>query len=58
MLNDNHADWYSNESYQQALAENLVKSLGHDNAIDACYDHDWMETLQFVKSGKSEMVCH
>tara|TARA_B100000315_G_C14553179_1_gene576854 strand:- start:762 stop:938 length:177 start_codon:yes stop_codon:yes gene_type:complete len=58
MLKNNQTAGYSNESYQRALADNLIKSLGLDEAINACYDHDWMETLNFVKSRKSEAVCH
>jgi len=32
VLKDNYTDWYSNEKYQQALTDDPVKSLGHDNA--------------------------
>jgi len=55
---DGQQDWYSNESYQRVLADNLIKFLGYDSAIDACYDHEWMETLSFIKSRKSNEVCH
>lgn len=61
MLNDiqtnGQIDWYSNESYQRALAVNLVKTLGHKNAVNACYDHDWMETLNLVKRSRPTAVC-
>jgi len=58
MVNDTQIDWYSNDSYQRALAANLVKSLGHENAINACYDHDWMETLKLVKKSRANAICH
>ncbi len=58
MINDTHTDQYSNENYQQALADNLIKSLGHDNAIDACYQNDWCETLTIVLDRKRSKVFH
>ncbi len=54
MLNDDQIDRYSNEDYQRALANSLVESLGQERAIDTCYEHDWMETLNFVKNSKSD----
>jgi len=58
MRNDNSTDWYANESYQRALADNLIKSLGHENAVNACYDHDWLDTLQIVQSNQTARRCH
>lgn len=58
MLKDNSADWYSNESYQRSLADNLIKSLGHENAVTACYEHDWLETLKIVQSNRSNARYH
>lgn len=58
MLKNNQAGSYSNESYQRALADNLIKSLGRDDAINACFDNDWMETLNFVRNHKSVEACH
>ena len=54
MLHHNQSDWYSNESYQRSLADNLIKSLGHDNAISACNEHGWLETLKFVQCDRSD----
>ena len=58
MRNGNSTDWYANESYQRALADNLIKSLGHENAVNACYDHDWLDTLQIVQSNQTARRCH
>ena len=46
------------KSYQRALADNLIKSLGHDNAVNACYEHDWLDTLKLVQNNHSDMRCH
>jgi hypothetical protein len=35
MLHHTQNDWYSNESYQRSLADNLIKSLGHDKTTIA-----------------------
>ena len=58
MVKDNQTDRYSNESYQRVLADSLVGSLGQERAIDTCYKHDWMETLKFVKSSKTDEFWH
>jgi len=58
MLNDDQINPYSNEDYQRTLADSLVESLGQERAIDTCYEHDWMETLKFVKRSKSDAVWH
>ena len=44
----------ANRTYQQQLAENLIRSLGTDNAIDACIQNDWIGTLEVIlKEGSS-----
>ena len=55
---EGHTDWHSNESYQRALADNLIKSLGHDKALEVCSENSWAETLNFIKSSKADMVRH
>ena len=55
MFGDTQADWHANGYYQRGPAGNSAKS-NHQlpSATDACYDHDWMETLQIVKSGAAK----
>jgi len=37
-----------NRTYQQRIAMNLVKSLGLDDAIDACSQNGWTGTLNII----------
>ena len=58
MLIGHQTNQFSNDRYQRALAENLIKSLGHEEAIDACYDHNWMETLTIILDHKLPKASH
>ncbi len=46
-----------NRTYQQQLAENLIRSLGMDNAIDACLQNDWIGTLEVILKDGSSVPC-
>lgn len=46
-----------NRTYQQQLAENLIRSLGMDNAIDACFQNDWVGTLEVILKEGSFVPC-
>ena len=47
----------ANHPYQQQLAENLIRSLGMDNAIDACFQNDWIGTLEVILKEGSSVPC-
>ncbi len=54
MRNERRALDIGNRTYQQQLAENLIRSLGMDNAIDACFQNHWIGTLEVIlKEGPS-----
>ena len=46
-----------NHTYQQQFAENLIRSLGMDNAIDACFQNSWMGTLEVILKDGSSVPC-
>ena len=59
MFDDKHVDWYANPYYQPTPVGNGSGNSAESrprlpSATDACYDHDWMETLQIVKTGASK----
>ena len=59
MFGDKRADQCNSGYNQRGPVGDLAKSSHQlPSATDACYDHDWMETLQIVKAGKSERACH
>ncbi len=47
----------ANRTYQQQMAENLIRSLGMDNAIDACFQNDWIGTLDVILKGDPSALC-
>ena len=54
MRNERRALELGNRTYQQQFAENLIRSLGMDNAIDACFQNYWIGTLEIIlKEGSS-----
>ena len=54
MRNERRAPEIGNRPYQRQLAENLIQSLGMDDAIDACFQNDWIGTLEVIlKQGPS-----
>ena len=46
-----------NRSYQRQLVENLIRSLGMKNAIDACFQNCWMGTLDVILKSGSSVSC-
>ena len=38
----------TNHSYQRQIAASMVKSMGVDAAIDACYRSDWAGTMKII----------
>ena len=48
MRNVRRAPDIGNRTYQRQLAENLIRSLGMDGAIDACFQNDWIGTLEVI----------
>ena len=61
MFDDNIADWYTNLYYQPTPVGNGIGNSAESrpqlpSATDACYDHDWVETLQIVKTGASKLA--
>ena len=57
MKNERRAPDIVNRTYQQQLAENLIRSLGMDNAIDACFQNDWNGTLEVILKEGSSVPC-
>ena len=54
MRNERRAPDMGNRTYHRQLAENLIRSLGMDGAIDACFQNDWIGTLEVIlKEGPS-----
>ncbi len=48
MRNESLVTDIGNRTYQQQIAENLIRSLGMDGAIEACFENDWMGTLSII----------
>lgn len=48
MRNKRRAIDIGNHTYQRQMANNLIRSLGMDGAIDACFQNDWMGTLNVI----------
>ena len=46
-----------NRTYQQQFAENLIRSLGMENAIDACFQNSWMGTLEVILKDDPSVAC-
>ena len=46
-----------NRTYQRQFAENLIRSLGMDNAIDACFQNSWMGTLEVILKDGPSVAC-
>ncbi len=57
MRNERRALDIGNRTYQQQLAENLIRSLGMDNAIDACFQNHWIGTLEVILKEGSSAPC-
>ena len=57
MRNEYRAPNIGNRTYQQQMAENLVRSLGIDGAIDACFQNDWSGTLEVILKKDSSAPC-
>ena len=57
MRNDRRAPDIGNRAYQRKLAENLIRSLGMDGAIDACFQNDWIGTLEVILKGDPSALC-
>ena len=48
MRNVRRAPHIGNRTYQRQMAENLIRSLGMDGAIDACFQNEWIGTLEVI----------
>ena len=57
MRNERRAPDIGNRTYQQQLAENLIRSLGMDDAIDACFQNHWTGTLEIILKKDSSVPC-
>ncbi len=57
MRNEQIAFDIGNRTYQQQFAENLIRSLGMDNAIDACFQNHWSGTLEVILKEGSSASC-
>ncbi len=44
--------------YHFYLAQNLLRSLGYDGALDACRDKGWMGTLDIIRRKAAPGQCH
>jgi len=43
-----------NHDYQRDFADSLIKSLGYDGAIQACYENQWHGVLAAVDQAKRQ----
>jgi hypothetical protein len=41
--------------YQSDFAKRLVKAIGYDEAVQACYENQWLGTLIHVQDLKGQM---
>ena len=57
MRNVRRAPDIGNRTYQRQLAENLIRSLGMDGAIDACFQNDWIGTLEVILKADPSAPC-
>ena len=57
MRNEHRALNVGNRTYQQQFAENLIRSLGMENAIDACFQNSWMGTLGVILKDDPSVAC-
>ena len=57
MKNERRALDIGNRTHQQQLAENLIRSLGKNNAIDACFQNQWMGTLEVILKEAPSAPC-
>ena len=48
MRHNSRAIDFGNRTYQQQMANNLIRSLGMDGAIDTCFQNDWIGTLNVI----------
>ena len=58
MRNVRRAPHIGNRTYQRQMAENLIRSLGMDGAIDACFQNDWNGTLGIILKDDQSVGCH
>ena len=58
MRNESLVTDIGNRTYQQQMAKNLIRSLGMENAIDACFENSWMGTLEVILKHESSVACH
>ena len=57
MRNERRALDVGHRTYQRQFAENLIRSLGMDNAIDACSQNSWMGTLEVILKDGPSVAC-
>ena len=57
MRNERRAPDIGNRTYQRQMAENLIRSLGMDGAIDACFQNEWIGTLEVILKENSFAPC-
>ncbi len=57
MRNESLVTDVGNRTYQQQMAKNLVRSLGMENAIDACFQNSWMGTLGVIRKDDPSVAC-
>ena len=57
MRNECRALDVGNRTYQRQFAENLVRSLGMDNAIDARSQNSWMGALEVILKDGPSVAC-
>ena len=57
MKNERRAPDIVNRTYQQQLAENLIRSLGMNGAVDVCFQNDWTGTLEVIIKKDPSVPC-
>ena len=57
MRNERRAPEIGNRTYQQQLAENLIRSLGMNGAVDVCFQNDWTGTLEVIIKKDPSVPC-
>ena len=57
MRNKRRAPVIGNRTYQKQMAENLIRSLGMEGAIDACFQNEWIGTLDVILKVDPSALC-
>ena len=58
MKSTEQAYWFGNPDYQRFLAKNLIRSLGYDNAVEACRRNHWDSLLPLIHNENARPQFH